>query len=153
LRDAETLPPEGGNWLLRHSELALTFWSAYQKTLKGTSSLESHYQSVYDPDSSGYRAMEEALRQLSQYAGVHHIRLYLAMVPDVHNLTDYHFGYIHDDLRRIASKYGYRYVDLYPALKGLEPEKIWNMPGDPHPNGEGHRLMAEALYPILKQPR
>jgi lysophospholipase L1-like esterase len=150
LRDAESLPPEGGNWLLRHSELALTFWSAYQKNFGKARSLEQHYRDVYDPAAPGYRAMRDSLKKLSEYAHAHHIRLYLAMIPDVHNLKNYPFSYIHEDLQKLARADGYQFIDLYPALQGLEPAQIWSMPGDPHPNAEGHRRMADALYPVLK---
>ena len=150
LRDAETLTAGQGNWFLRHSELALAFWSGWQKKMGKTSSLESHYREVYDPAAPGYLAMKESLKRLSDYAQAHHIRLYLAMVPDVHNLTNYPYTFVHDDLKSVATQYHYHYIDLYPALEGMGPAEIWNMPGDPHPNAEGHRRMAEALYPVLK---
>jgi lysophospholipase L1-like esterase len=150
LRDAEDLPPEGGNWFLRHSELALMFWSAYQKNFAKPQSLESHYQAVYAPGAPGYLAMQSSLRELSDYARAHHIRLYLAMVPDVHNLRNYPFLSIHEDMKKMAEADGYRFIDLYPALQGLEPAQIYSMPGDPHPNAEGHKRMAEAIYPVLK---
>jgi hypothetical protein len=38
-----------------------------------------------------------------------------------------------------------------PAFGALRPEQVWAMPGDPHPNGLGHRLMADAVYRLLSQ--
>jgi lysophospholipase L1-like esterase len=73
------------------------------------------------------------------------------MTPDIHNLIDYKFEFIHDTIRQIAGEYGYRYVDLLPALSGRPPQQLFAMPGDPHPNALGHRLMAEALLPVLQQ--
>ena len=35
-------------------------------------------------------------------------------------------------------------------MKDLTPKQLWSMPGDPHPNGYGHLIMAEAIYPVLK---
>ncbi len=152
LRDAETLDAGGGNFLLRHSELAVTTWVAFSRHFgkAGKASLEEHYRDVYRPDAEGFRAMRKALRRLSAYAGRHRIRLYLAMTPDVHDLRDYKFGYIHDIMRKAAEEDGYRYVDLLPALANLTPAELWSMPGDPHPNAIGHRLMAQALHPVLK---
>src|SRR5207245_1605074 len=97
----------------------------------------------------GYQAMLGALRKLAEYARNKNIRLYLAMTPDVHNLKDYRFGFIHERMRAIASQTGYIFIDLLPALGQLSPERIWAMPGDPHPNALGHKLMAEAMFPIL----
>lgn len=155
LRDAEALPPGGGNWFLRHSELAVTLWIAYHRLLdrQGEASLVAHYRAVYDPQAPGFRVMTQKLAQLADYSHQHGIRLYLAMVPDVHNLIDYQFGFVSDIMKKIAAQDGYQYVDLLPALHGRAPQQLWAMPGDPHPNALGHRLMADALYAAVRLPQ
>jgi lysophospholipase L1-like esterase len=50
----------------------------------------------------------------------------------------------------VAERDGFIYVDLLPGLQGLEPKQLWAMPGDPHPNALGHEIMAQTLYPVLK---
>jgi lysophospholipase L1-like esterase len=152
LRDAEVLEPGGGNFLLRHSQLAVTLWEAVHRQFgrSGAATLEAHYQAVYRPDAPGYRAMLAALDRLKAYADTHGIRIYLAMQPDVHNLTSYPFGYIHQRMEQIARERGFRYVDLLPVFSGQTPSSIWAMSGDPHPNAFGHKLMADAIYPALK---
>lgn len=151
LRDAEALEPGGGNVLLRHSELAVTLWIAYHRLFdkSGERVLEDHYRDVYNPDQSGFRVMRAKLKELADYARERHIRIYLAMTPDVHNLVDYKFGYIHDIMRQIAASDGYTYIDLLPVMRGRPPRELFAMPGDPHPNSLGHRLMAEAIGPVI----
>jgi lysophospholipase L1-like esterase len=151
VRDGEALEAGGGNWLLQHSELAVTVWSAIQRRMAGTGmqKLEDHYHKVYDPDAPGYHAMKEALQRLGTYAREHNIRIYLAMTPDIHNLEKYPLGFIHDLMRDAAREYGYQYIDLLPAFAGIKAEDVWAMPGDPHPNRLGHQKMAEMLYPFL----
>lgn len=151
VRDAEVLEAGGGNWVLRNSQLAVVLWSALQRRMAGTGhqKLEDHYRKLYDPQASGFLAMKQALRELSDYARDHHIRLYLAMVPDIHNLQDYQLGFIHDAMRALAQEDGYQYLDLYPAFAHIKAEDVWAMPGDPHPNSLGHAKMAEMLYPFL----
>jgi hypothetical protein len=151
LRDAEDLEPGGGNFLLRHSELAVTLWIATHRLFdkSGEHVLEEHYQKVYDPSQRGFVVMQEKLKELADYAKAHGIRIYLAMTPDVHNLIDYKFGYIHDIMREIAVNDGYTYIDLLPALRGRPPQELFAMPGDPHPNALGHQLMAEAIFPVI----
>lgn len=151
LRDAEALSPGGGNFLLRHSELAVTLWIAAHRLFdkSGEASLVEHYQKVYEPDAPGLIAMKEALQKLAVYAKAHNIRIYLAMTPDVHNLIDYKFDFVHDIMRQIADGDGYTYIDLLPALRGRPPEELWAMPGDPHPNSLGHKLMAEAIFATI----
>jgi hypothetical protein len=151
LRDAEELPPGGGNVFLRHSELAVTLWIAFHRLFDrhGEASLVEHYRRVYDPSAPGFLVMQAKLRELAEYARQHNIRIYLAMTPDVHNLVDYKFGFVHDIMRKIAQDDGYVYIDLLPEMLGYPPEKLWAMPGDPHPNAFGHDLMARAIFPTL----
>ena len=151
LRDAENLEPGGGNFLLRHSELAVTLWIAVHRLFdkSGEHVLEEHYRQVYDPRQRGFAIMCDKLKELADYANARGIRIYLAMTPDVHNLIDYKFDYIHDIVREIAVNDGYTYIDLLPAMRGRPPQELFAMPGDPHPNMLGHQLMAEAIFPVI----
>lgn len=151
VRDAEKLEAGGGNWLLRNSELAVTAWIAASRVFNhtGEQSIEDHYRAVYEETQPGYIAMKASLAKLADYATQHKIRLYLAMIPDVHQLKNYPLGYIHEKIRAIAESDGYRYVDTLPAFGQLTPDQVWAMPGDPHPNALGHELMAKAIYPLL----
>ena len=153
VRDAEKLEAGGGNLLLRNSELAVTMWIAMTRLAgkTGEKSLTQHYLDVYDEKAQGFIDMKQSLGRLAAYANQNGIRIYLAMTPDVHNLRNYPLGFIHEKVGRIAKGYGYRYVDLLPAFGKLSPEEIWAMPGDPHPNGRGHELMANAIAPMLEQ--
>lgn len=152
LRDAEILPSGGGNFLLQHSELAVTLWQVMHRLIDraGDSSLEAHYRDVYRRDSEGYRDMLASLDRLKAYADTHGVRIYFAMQPDVHNLLNYPFRSIHQQMEQIAKQHGFQYIDLLPIFIGQTPSKIWAMPGDPHPNSFGHKLMADAIYPVLK---
>jgi lysophospholipase L1-like esterase len=155
LRDAEDLEPTEGNLLLRHSELAVALWIAGSRLFGkiGSQSLTDYYRSLYRPDAPGFLRMKASLELLADYARERGIRLYLAMTPDVHNLGHYDFQFVHDTMRSIAEADGYTYVDLLPAFGTLTPEQVWAMPGDPHPNALGHRLMAERLFPVIEKPR
>jgi lysophospholipase L1-like esterase len=151
LRDAEKLDPGGGNVILRHSELAVTLWIAATRLMeaKGERALIEHYEDVYRDDQPGFIDMKNSLQRLADYGKAHDIRLYFAMTPDVHNLQNYPFGFIHEKMKKIAEADGYQYVDLLPAFGKLSPEQVWAMPGDPHPNALGHELMAKAIAPLL----
>jgi lysophospholipase L1-like esterase len=154
LRDAEKLDAGGGNAVLRNSELAVTVWIAMQRMFgeNGPTALEDHYKKVYDPQEPGYIAMRASLQKLTDYAKVNNIKLTIAMVPDVHDLKNYRFGWIHQHMADVAKQLGVPFIDLLPAFQGLKPEDVWAMPGDPHPNALGHKLMADAIYPALIAP-
>ena len=151
VNDAEILPPPRTSFLLRNSQLAVTIWTAAQRLIQSSdyASLVEYYRALYRPESAGFKSMLEALGKLSDYANSHGIRVFLAMTPDIHRLDDYDLAFVHDIMRTEAENIGLRYIDLLPALRGLPPERIFAMPGDPHPNAAGHALMAEAIAPAL----
>lgn len=152
VNDAEKLDQGRDNWFLRNSQLAVMGWIMVQRinAMFSGGDLVSHYQAVYAEDAEGYKEAKAALADLVAYAAEHDIRLYFTMVPDVHNLADYKFGFIHDKMKAVAEEQGITYIDLLPAFKGItDPQEVWAMPGDPHPNAMGHRLMAEYLLPKL----
>jgi len=153
LRDAEDLPPGGGNFLLRNSQVAVTLWIAYHRLFdrKGEQSLVEHYRKAYEPDARGFQVMKAKLKELAEHARANEVRIFLAMTPDVHNLVDYKLGFVHDIMREVAGELGYTYIDLLPALRGRRPEELFAMPGDPHPNALGHQLMAAALFPVVSR--
>ena len=73
--------------------------------------------------------MQAALRKLADYAKAHHIRLYLAMTPDIHNLIDYKFTDSSiDRCEGIAEADGYIFVDLLPAFAGCRPSRCGRCP-------------------------
>jgi GDSL-like Lipase/Acylhydrolase family len=151
LRDAEDLPPGGGNILLQHSELAVTLWIAYHRLFDkaGEQSLVDHYRAAYQENAPGFVLMQAKLKELADHARSRQVRLYLAMTPDVHNLIDYKFDFVHATMSRVAEAQGYTFVDLLPAMRGRPPRALFAMPGDPHPNALGHQLMAEAIFPVV----
>ena len=155
VRDAEYLDAGRDSIILRNSHLAVTTWIALSRLQgkTGQASLRDHYAAAYSEKEPGYRKMREALEKLANYSKQKGIRLYLAMTPDVHNLKDYQLGFIHTRMQGIAGEFGYRYVDLLPAFGGLSPAEVWAMPGDPHPNGLGHKLMADGILPVLALPK
>lgn len=152
LRDAEVLDAGGGNMLLENSELAVMSWIAIETSFGKASgqTLEAHYRDVYRDDARGYREMLAALKKLGEYARAHHIRIYLAMTPDVHDLVDYKFEFAHITMQKVAADYGYTFIDLLPPMRNRNSQSLWAMPGDPHPNRIGHELMAHAIYPALQ---
>jgi hypothetical protein len=151
MRDAEDVAPGAENLILRHSELAVTLWGAYHRLFNkaGMNALIEHYRAVNRLDSPGFIAMMRSLAALAEYAKAHNIRIFLAMAPETHDLVDYKFGFVHDLMSRIAAEQGYDYVDLLPMMRNIPPEKIFVIPGDPHPNRLGHELMARGILPAI----
>jgi lysophospholipase L1-like esterase len=155
VRDGEELTQGGGNFLLRNSQLAVTAWTAINRVVvkSGEASLVDHYRQIYAPGSPALALMKAEFAKLAAYARQHRIRVTMAMVPDIHNLTNYPLGFVHAIFAQTARDNGFAYIDLLQTFQGLTPEEIWAMRGDPHPNARGHALMSDAIYGVLAQAR
>ena len=153
VNDAEVLEQGGGNFLIRNSEIAITFWILANRFLEQNDEghLLDHYKSIYEDDFKGFQDMHASLAKLAKYAKENNIRLYFMMMPEVHDLKDYQYGFIHEKMKHIAEGLGYTYVDALDAMQSTEnTQTLWAMPGDPHPNAKAHEIFASTIYPVLK---
>lgn len=152
MNDTEILPPGRNNWLLRNSEVAAMLFHMIQESLRRYEKIEGladYYRALYRDDSPGFQDMVKALSELDRMSKEDGFRVILAMTPDIHQMTPYPFMFAHEKMKEIAKSFGWSYVDLYGPLSAVPSKDLWAMPGDPHINGKGHRLMAEALAPEL----
>ena len=152
IRDAEPLDPGGGNFLLRHSELAaLLFHLTHQLNRSGgMENLVEHYRRIYQHDSPGFQEMLAAFERLQALSQSQGFKVIFTMIPDVHQMNPYPFAFAHEEMRKIASQFGWVFLDFTQALSEIPAADLWAMPGDPHVNSKGHELMAKKLLPILK---
>ncbi|MDP6175620.1 MAG: GDSL-type esterase/lipase family protein, partial [Rhodospirillales bacterium] len=155
VNDAEILLPSSGSWIMRNSQLALMLWQARVNMTLGRNDmlgLDAHYREVYGKESEGRRRMEAALLELDRLARENGAAVVLAVTPDIHNLSPYPFGFVHEHMRRIAERLDWTFVDLLEGFKKIEdPRSLFAIPGDPHPNAQGHAIMADTLAPALER--
>jgi hypothetical protein len=153
VNDAEALPPSVDRALIRNSQLAVTLYhlgKSYIDGQHGIEDLEEHYRTVYQPASKNFLEMQQSLDALSALAEKHSFKVILAMIPDVHQLTPYKFGFVHEIMEKEAQKRGWAYVDFLDRLSAFKGPELWTIPGDPHPNGFVHNVMAEMLVTPIR---
>lgn len=86
------------------------------------------------------------------------LRLPGALLPDFTRTFDYAYGYlpIHERVAHWGRVHGFATRDLLDTVYGRDNRKL-HVPGDYHPNAEGHRLLAggivEALLPMIEAVR
>ena len=154
LNDAEILPPSQQNILFKHSQLAVTLYYIYQGFMKGSTdllALTDHYQAVYADRSPGLRKMQSALSELNKMGNEDGFQIIFTMMPDVHNLKKYPFGFAHAKIKETVNKFNWVYLDFLDDLKKFDGPELWTIPGDPHPNSMVHKIMAERLAPIIRK--
>jgi len=149
LNDARAMKPEIRNWLISHSQLAVTIWTAWNAiiSLNEDLNLVSYYKSLYTQKAPGYQAMLNALDRISAYALPRHIRLYFLITPDFYYSKTYPYRFFHNMAGKEAVKRGFRYLDILPAFKGIgNPKSMWVMPTDHHLNERANQLMADYCF-------
>lgn len=152
LRDAEILSPAKPNYFLKNSQLALTLWIASNRisNIRNNNSVYEHYKGVYENTESKNR-MKRSLKKLSDYAKSNDINLYMIITPDITSISNYKLNDIHEYIKNIANNLGYITVDSLEGLSRYKEEDLFAMPGDPHPNNIGHKIMAETIYPVISK--
>ena len=152
INDAETLPINSSNWLIKNSQLFATLTITYKKLFsKSGFDLKQYYNDLYKSDNQSFLEMKESLKKLSEYSKQRKIPVLLTVIPDIHFLEDYPFETIHKKLKSITEELGFEYHDLLPSLKGISFNELQIIQGDSHPNEKGHSKMAESLYPKIKE--
>lgn len=153
VNDAEIIPAPKRNWLLENSQLAVTLWSRLEQIKRKfgvQESFEEHYKNIYKKDYPGWIETQTAFNRLANYAAENGTRVIVTMIPDIHNLKDYPFDFIHQKIKELSLQNNFEYLDFLDSFKDIEnQEELWAMPGDPHPNELGHSMMAKQLYNYL----
>jgi hypothetical protein len=143
---AEARPPAGGIWRLR---LARLIW----KTLQGrerTADTVAWYRANYAPNEPGWLASRQALFEMADLCRRADVPFVVLCFPILVELDgDYPFTSIHAQVGRAARDVGAVFVDLLPALRGMDATALWVHPTDQHPNEVVHGLAAERLTEAL----
>jgi lysophospholipase L1-like esterase len=121
------------------------------RSRRATRTTVDWYRGMTGPDNpGGWQRTRGDLRAMKQRAEVGGARLLVAVLPLLVGLDgDYPFASVHADVAAACAELGVEHVDLLPALQGRDPATLWVHPVDLHPNGEAHRIIAEALAPEI----
>ena len=97
-------------------------------------------------DCPAWRRSRDALRAMARLCAERGVGFVVAILPSFVSPFDdtYPYTLIHDKVAAWGAEDGYATVDLLPVFLGRDPLEL-AVPGDGHPNAEGHRLIAEAL--------
>jgi len=144
--DAEPVQREPGSWLARHSHLLL-FWRKIQVRLfhygGQTASYRSYYEATYTGES--WASFEKAARDLSDWAKLRNIPLYVALLPELRVPDDPAIRQIYEKVDKLFQSLGAKTVNLFGTLPPRTMTDYWVAPDDPHPNALAHMEIAERI--------
>lgn len=109
----------------------------------------SYFDGLYAPDSTGWRAAQEAIRAMHRMCRARGVRFVLAYCPVPAKPEPEVFRRIREEYADFARREGMTFLDLLEAERSLPVRMITISLLDRHPNVLGHQMIAEALAPLV----
>jgi lysophospholipase L1-like esterase len=149
--DAEPIPPHDVSpQLLRLCEACMFLFGRADTLLRDASlrpDWKAYYLGLYAGGSApGWIEAKNAIARLAAHARAHDIKLLIANLPELHELTPYPLQSVTALVQTAAKENGTDFVDILPALQSERPETLWVSSSDPHPNSRANALIADALF-------
>jgi lysophospholipase L1-like esterase len=109
------------------------------------------YQEMYGPaNAEGWKATRRTMRDMDRQARSRGAAFAVALWPLLVDLEGgYPFAEATETIRSFCAEKSIPFVDLRAALRDHPTAALWVAAGDRHPNADAHRLVAEALVPVV----
>ncbi len=139
------------SWLLQQTYLGSFFYNDILGMLfkNKYKSLVNYYNQLYHEESPPWKQTRSELLQLKNFLAEKNIPLLIMIVPDFHDLSkESPYQQLYVNIQGAFEGMGLQTLNTFPAfqtLYGGKESQIWVKPNDPHPNAEGHKVMADVL--------
>lgn len=142
--------PEGVKAALyEHSRIYRRIWDRLESR-RQRRAFHRYYHALYER--TGWRSTQEALDGLRGLASQWKVPVVAAIFPifDQQLGPGYDYADLHELVGRALRERGFRTVDLLPAYRGVDAQRLAVEPfTDPHPNELAHRIASQALANYL----
>jgi len=148
INDAEPNPPAKRSLLLDQSVLFATIATRLPLLLSPSyRDYRQYFTNLYQPGNPGLEGHRRALADFGKALRDDGVPGTLLLIPEMHEPHSLaSFASIYRDVAALGTKSGFlEAVDPSGDFAAGSGESYWVTPGDPHPNGEAHRLLAAAL--------
>ena len=89
------------------------------------------------------------MSSLLNYINKNNITLNVLLIPELHDLENYSFVKIHDEIIKFFEEKKVTVIDGKPSFETNNSQIFWVAKDDAHPNEEGHKILANLLYKEL----
>lgn len=152
VNDTEILKNNYGNVFTRNFHFAVLIWK-YINTINEEikfSNIKEYYMEKFTDDYEGFLNAKKDLTKLNNHCIDQKIQCTLVVMPDIHNLVSYELGFIHEKMISFSKEIGLNSLDLLPFFINKSKKDLWNKYNDPHPNENGHQIIATAILENLE---
>jgi hypothetical protein len=106
----------------------------------------------YTRDTGGWEKALSAVKKMRTLCDSRGIGFMVILFPRLEGLAEHSpYAPIYRMISEEMADHGIDVVDLFPVFAGREEDSLWVSKKDRHPNAEGHRIAARAIYPYLKR--
>jgi lysophospholipase L1-like esterase len=151
INDAEPTPRRESNFLSERFYSYIFFsgrWDMLKRKFMGSPPWDLYYKDLYN-DKMGWIRAKAAIRRLVKLCKSRGISLVLVNYPEMHNLKTYPFKTVNKKIKSLALEFNVHYLDLLPAVEGINESELWVSLTDQHPNGKANILYAKAIHNFL----
>jgi lysophospholipase L1-like esterase len=148
INDAETDPRYAGNFVNMHSAAWVFFTNrldVVSRRLTRRGSWHDYYRGLYREDAAGWRGARKAILRFGEVCRQHELSCLIVHQPELHQLDPYPFVDAERAVAAAADEARIPYLDLLPALRGLDPKTLWVSVEDTHPNGRCDAIYGAAI--------
>ena len=154
IRDAEPIGMGRDNPILKHSYLAAFLYNRVQLLGRRTN-LFDHYRQLYADDSAPWSETRAIVAEMKRTLDRDRVPFLVMIIPDIHDLSRTSpYGELYARMERDFAAAGVPTLNTYAAFQaqfGDRERDLWIQSDDPHPNGRGHKLMADVAFTYLAE--
>jgi len=159
ISDAQPRGMGRDNFLLKYSYLAAFFfdrWSQLQMRMSGKfKDLFTFYNDLYRDDSPAWADTRREIGEMRDTAARDNVPFVIMIIPDIHDLSpDSPYGPLYKKMETAFRGMNIPTVNTFDQFQqkfGDDVTRLWIQSDDPHPNANGHALMADILYQYLTE--
>jgi lysophospholipase L1-like esterase len=154
INDAEPTPRRTSSLLIERSYAAVYLAGRIDLLLRrhlGRSDWREYYRGLYHDAQPGWAATQRAVARLASLCRERRLRLLVVNYPELHELDPYPFTRETGLVRALAERHGLPFLDLWPAVRDVEPASLWVTPTDAHPNAKAAERFAERIHQTLSE--
>src|SRR3989344_3787793 len=117
--------------------------------------LFSYYNEIYNDNSEAWKNTLNNILEMKKILDRDNVSFLIMIIPDFHNLSGTSpYQPIYNKIEKAFLEKQFSIINMFPVFQKNYSDRqkdLWIQADDPHPNENGHALMAEELYKYLKK--
>lgn len=153
INDFEDVKIKKPNFIQKYS-IFYTYFSSSLNIILTKYNLKNNWRTFYKKSFLNKKIEEETffeILKLKEFCDKNNVKFLIHNIPELRNLKNYQFEKETNILKNFAKQNKIEVYDFIDILKKFNEGELWVTKKDPHLNDKAHSIIAEGLFPIIKQ--